>query len=324
MPLSLRKNTERPDFSGEFLPGIVGKSPPIMEVASTIRKLAKVDIPVLILGESGTGKELAARAIHGLSAVKSGPFIAINCGAIPENLMESELFGFEKGAFTGADAPKRGKIEYAHRGTLFLDEVAELPPGLQVKLLRFLQEKTLERVGGTEPRRVDTRVIAATNRDLASMVKGGTFRADLYYRLAVVNLSLPPLRERGADLLLLALTFVKRYSREYKKDIKGFEGAAVTALKDHKWPGNVRELENRVKKAVALCAGREITAADLALDPALGRETRPLAEAKEEFERCYIKESLVRNKGVVKRTAEELGVSRQHLTNLIRKYGLEV
>ena len=229
--------------------GIFGQCPQMEGVFATIRKVSSVDVPVLILGESGTGKEMVARAIHDSSLRKGGAFIPINCGAIPENLLEAELFGHEKGAFTGAHTRVQGKVEYADGGTLFLDEIGEMPPLLQVKLLRFLQEQVFQRVGGREDVRVNARIVAATNTDIEACIASGAFREDLYYRLGVVVIQLPPLRERGDDILLLANLFLRRYATEYKKKIRCFSTEALAHLRNYAWPGNVRELENKVKRA---------------------------------------------------------------------------
>ncbi len=245
---------------------MIGTGAAIREVFNAIRKVSNTDAPVLVLGESGTGKELAARAIHNLSARKSGPFVAINCGAIPENLIESELFGHEKGAFTGAHATRPGRVEMANKGTLFLDEMGELPLPLQVKLLRFLQQREIERVGGRTTIPVDVRVVAATNQDLKQAMAEGRFREDLFYRLAVIVLRLPPLRDRGGDLNLLAETLLQRSGEHYGKPGLRFDPAAISQIERHAWPGNVRELENRIRRAVIMTEGKSITAADLELD----------------------------------------------------------
>lgn len=308
---------------------LIGSGDPMQEVYRIIRKVAPVNVPVLILGESGTGKELAANAIHGLSPRRHGPFAAINCGAIPEGLLESELFGYEKGSFTGADTRRKGKIEYVHEGTLFLDEIGELSPRLQVKLLRFLQDRTIERVGCRTPIHVDARLISATNRDIGAMVKAGTFREDLFFRLGVIVLVMPPLRQRGDDVYELSLAFLRRYSKEFNISISGFDKKAVTALRGYGWPGNVRELENKVKRAVALCKDGEITVDDLELpgqNP--GAEGTPspmgLIEAKEAFKRRMIQETLLKNRGVISRTALDLGISRQYLSKLLSKYNIRI
>ena len=259
-------------LSGDTFEDMIGTSQKMQDVFSTIRKVATTDAPVLITGESGTGKELVARAIHRLSIRESKPFIPINCSAIPENLIESELFGHEKGTFTGAHAQRKGRFEMAEGGTLFLDEVGDLPLSLQVKLLRFLQEKTIERVGGREQIEVDTRVLAATNRDLEEAMKNSTFREDLYYRLNVVKISLPALRERNADVILLAKTFLDRYTGEIRKKIKGFSSQAIESIERYPWPGNVRELENRIKRAVIMSEGKKITLEDLEMESTAGKE----------------------------------------------------
>jgi two-component system NtrC family response regulator len=310
--------------SSDSFEGIVGFCPAIQDVFRAVRRVAGSDAQVLISGESGTGKELVARAIHRLSERASGPFVAINCGAIPENLLESELFGHEKGAFTGAHARRAGRIESSHRGTLFLDEVGELPVALQVKLLRFLQEHRLERVGGRQEIAVDVRVIAATNADLDREMKEERFREDLFYRLAVVRLALPPLRERGEDITVLAKIFLERFAAENKKSISGFSSEALEALKSHDWPGNVRELENRVKRAIIMAEGRKLTSADLELSSSLGERYRnvTLKEAREELERDLIQRTLRKHNGNMTRTAAELQVSRPTLYELVEKLGI--
>ena len=288
------------------------------------------DIPVLITGESGTGKELVATALHSLSKRKSGPLIPINCGAVPENLLESELFGHEKGAFTGATSQKKGKVESSHKGTLFLDEIGELQPHLQVKLLRFLQDHKIERVGGTETINVDTRVLAATNRDLAILISEGKFREDLYYRLGTVTIEIPPLRNRGDDVLQLANSFFKKYSSENKKRFKGFSLNAIVALQTYPWPGNVRELENKIRRAVLMAKGSMITPEDLTFeDVEDSKELKRynelnIKQAKEKLEVEFIKKALLKNANNLTFAAEELGISRPTLYDLIKKYSIEV
>jgi two-component system NtrC family response regulator len=296
----------------------------MQDVFRALRRVARSDAQVLIEGESGTGKELVARAIHHLSERAAGPFVPINCGAIPENLLESELFGHEKGAFTGAHMKRGGRIESAHRGTLFLDEVGELPLALQVKLLRFLQERKLERVGGRQEIAVDTRVIAATNADLERAMKEDRFREDLYYRIAVVRVPLPPLRERGEDVAVLAKIFLERFSTENKKNVTGFTAEALASMQSHEWPGNVRELENRVKRAIIMAEGRKLTSADLELDSNSGDRYRAvsLREAREELERDLIRRTLNKHNGNMTRTAAELQVSRPTLYELMEKLGI--
>ena len=305
---------------------MIGSSTAMKSVHSSMAKIAQTDVPVLILGESGTGKELVANAIHRLSARKDGPLSAINCGAIPENLLESELFGNEKGAFTGATTHRRGKFEYAQGGTLFLDEIGDLQPELQVKILRFLQEKVIERVGGRESIPVNCRVIAATHRDLDKYVKENRFREDLYFRLAVVKLALPPLRERGNDAIELATHLVESFSKELKKPPKKFSKGALDAIQRHNWPGNVRELQNRIKRAMVLAEGQFILPGDLELETgsvASHSSGSTLREAREELERELISKKLQENAGNVSKTAKELGISRPTLYELMSRYGLE-
>jgi two-component system NtrC family response regulator len=304
--------------------GMLGTSPKMQEVFSEIRKVATTDIPVLVLGESGTGKELVAHAIHQRSSRKDRPFVVINCSAIPESLLESELFGHEKGAFTGAHIQRKGRFETAQRGTLFLDEIGELSLALQVKLLRFLQEQKIERVGGREEIFVDARVLAATNKDLKQSVQEGRFREDLYYRLGVVTVSLPPLREREGDLLLLATTLLQRYSHENKRKITGFSPQAIKAIETYHWPGNIRELENRIKRAVIMAEGSKLTPQDLELgSPYAKYKGHALKEARESLENDLIQRALSRNKGNVTKAASELGVSRPTLYELMEKLGMK-
>jgi two-component system NtrC family response regulator len=303
---------------------MLGRSPQMEEVITTIRKVASTEISVLITGESGTGKELVARAIHQNSYRRSEAFVVINCGAIPENLLESELFGHEKGSFTGAHMQRKGLIEMAQGGTLFLDEIGELPPNLQVKLLRFLQEQTIDRVGGRIPIQIDARVLAATNQDLQKAVAEGRYREDLYFRLGVVTIILPPLREREGDLMLLANAFMKRYAQEIKKKITGFTQQAVKVMNQYAWPGNIRELENRIKRAVVMAEGLKINPMDLELvttkDKYYGLN---LKEAREAVEKELILKALQRNKGKVTQTADELGISRPTLYELMEKLGIQ-
>ena len=310
-------------LSGDTFEDMIGTSQKMQDVFSTIRKVATTDAPVLITGESGTGKELVARAIHRLSIRESKPFIPINCSAIPENLIESELFGHEKGTFTGAHAQRKGRFEMAEGGTLFLDEVGDLPLSLQVKLLRFLQEKNIERVGGREQIEVDTRVLAATNRDLEEAMKNSTFREDLYYRLNVVKISLPALRERNADVVLLAKTFLDRYTGEIRKKIKGFSSQAIESIERYPWPGNVRELENRIKRAVIMSEGKKITLEDLEMESTAGRkECMVLKDAREMLEKELILKAIARNENNLTKAASDLGVSRPTLYDLMEKLGI--
>jgi two-component system NtrC family response regulator len=310
--------------SRDAFEGLLGSSPPMQEVFSSIRRVATTDVSVLIFGESGTGKELVARAIHRQGDRKDRPFVVINCGAIPENLLEAELFGHEKGAFTGAHVQRRGRIELAHRGTLFLDEIGELTLPLQVKLLRFLQEHRIERVGGRQEIDVDARVMAATNIDLEKAIADGQFREDLYYRLAVVNISLPALRERGEDIVLLANTFLQRYEAELGKKTTGLSQQLVKTLHTHSWPGNVRELENRLKRAVIMAEGRKLKPSDLELSDEFSKyEGLGLREARESLEREMVQRALAFNKNNITKAAAELGISRPTLYELMEKLGVK-
>ena len=320
-----RKNRElQLQSNGEPFVTMLGTSPEIQEVFASIRKVAATDVPVLITGESGTGKELVAKALHQLSTRKTGPFVIINCSAIPEALLESELFGHEKGAFTGAHIQRKGRFETAQGGTLFLDEIGELSLSLQVKLLRFLQEQIIERVGGREQICVDVRVMAATNRDLKESIKEGRFREDLYYRLGVVTIALPPLREREGDTMLLATSLLHKYSSENRKKITGFTPQAIDSLQTYRWPGNVRELENRIKRAVIMAEGSRITPQDLELESQdTGYEGGGLKEAREEFEKNFILRVLSQNKGNLSKAAEELQVARSTLYELMEKLGIK-
>jgi len=318
-----RENRELRQQTASTFEGMLGTSPRIQEVFASIRKVATVDAPVLILGESGTGKELAAHAVHRLGPRASGPFVPINCGAIPEALLESELFGHEKGSFTGAHAQRRGRIETAHGGTLFLDEIGELPTALQVKLLRFLQDHKVERIGGRAAIAVDVRVITATNADLPKLLAEGRFREDLYYRIGVVTLQLPPLRDREDDVVLIAETFVRRYAAEAGRKLTGFTRDAIAAIRAHAWPGNVRELENRARRAAVMAEGPRISAADLELERGATSARQGLRELRAGLERDTIKAALKRNRGNISQTATELGISRPTLYGLLSKFGIE-
>jgi transcriptional regulator with GAF, ATPase, and Fis domain len=287
---------------------IIGSCASMREVFRKLEKVATTDIGVLITGETGTGKELIASEVHRRSGRMNGPFVTINCGAIPENLIESELFGHVKGAFTGAIADRQGKFHVADKGTLFLDEIGELPLNLQVKLLRALQERIVMRVGSSKPDKVDIRVVAATNRDLEQMVRDGTFREDLYYRLNVVNLWLPPLRDRGDDVLIIAKTLLSKYAEELRSEVRGFSPAGIAAIKKYAWPGNIRQLQNRIKKALVLCDNRLLGPEDLDLTPTAEVALAPLEKAKEEFQRRYVLDVLEKNNGNRAQTARDLGV----------------
>ncbi len=324
--------------------GIFGQCPQMQQVFSMIKKVASIDVPVLILGESGTGKEVVARAIHNRGIRKSGSMIAINCGAIPENLLESELFGHEKGAFTGAQNRVQGKIEYAEGGTLFLDEIGEMAPLLQVKLLRFLQEKVIQRVGGRTDIPVDTRIVAATNVDIVESIAAGSFREDLYYRIGVITINLPPLRERGDDIELLANIFLRKFGQEFGQKVRGYSTPALKWLRRYDWPGNVRELENKIKRAVVMTDSPIIEAHDLGfeekpLDSAVAEESQSagtdsvprdeisfsgmtLKDARRQVERTLLQQALERSQGNILKAAEELAVSRPTFYDLLKKHGL--
>ena len=309
-------------LGGDSFEGMLGSSPSMQPVFDSIRKVATTDAPVLILGESGTGKEMVAQAIHKRSARKDGPFIAINCSAIPETLLESELFGHEKGAFTGAHVQRKGRIETSSGGTLFLDEIGEIPQPLQVKLLRFLQEQTIERVGGRQEIQINTRVIAATNADLKKGLATGTFREDLFYRLAVVQIVLPPLRDRENDILMLAKFFLQRFAVEVSKPGIVFDAETLRVLKKHSWPGNVRELENCVRRAVIMADGKRVTASDLELTPGVAANAVTLKEAREAVERQMVRQALRKHGGKIAPAAVELGMSRPTLYELMEKLGI--
>jgi two-component system, NtrC family, response regulator len=307
----------------ETFDGMVGASPPMQAVFAFIRKVAPTGAPVLILGESGTGKEMVAQALHRRSPQRNGPFIPINCNAIPENLLESELFGHEKGSFTGAHVQRKGHIESASGGTLFLDEIGELPASVQVKLLRFLQEKSFQRVGGRQEIRSDTRVIAATNVNLQDSVASGTFREDLYFRLAVVVVKVPSLRERGDDIVLVAKEFLHRYGMQHGRARLTFAPEAFRALALHDWPGNVRELQNRMQRAIIMADGKRITASDLELTDAMNAsQPQTLKEARESLEREIVQAALRRHNGKITSAAVELGISRPTLYELMEKLGI--
>ena len=302
---------------------LVGSSSQIQDVFRLIVRVAPTDATVLITGESGTGKELAAKAIHSLSNRKDKPFIIVNCGAIPDNLLESELFGHEKGAFTDAHARRKGKFEAAEGGTVFLDEIGEMSLSLQVKILRFLQERVIERVGSNTPIELDVRIIAATNSDLAEKIKTGSFREDLYYRLSVIQIAVPPLREREGDVLLLANYFLNKYRKDAAGDIKGFTKEAKDLLTAYNWPGNVRELEDKVRRAVILSNEPLITAGDLGFSrqdkESFRNEALSLKKARSNLETALIKKALHKTKGNVSIAAKILGITRPTLYDLMKK-----
>ncbi len=303
---------------------LIGKSAPMQQVFDLIRNVAPTQATVLITGESGTGKELVAKAIHAISPRCYEPFIALSCGALPDTLLESELFGYEKGAFTGAAHTKKGRFEMADGGTLFLDEVGEISLKTQIDLLRVLQEKAFRRLGGTDLIKVDVRIISATNRDLAQAITQGIFRSDLFYRLNVVGLHLPSLRERREDIPLLAKHFLRRYAIEINKKIERLAPSALELLMEYNWPGNVRELENAIERAVVISPGHELAAKDFTfLQPGSGLLNEPSARNLQELEKQHIHRILEENHWNISKTAVDLGIDRVTLYNKIKKYGFE-
>lgn len=307
------------------LQGIIANSDEMLQVCKSVERIATVDVSVLILGESGTGKELVARAVHDLSSRRDAPFIAINCAAIPENLLESELFGHEKGAFTGAVRQYIGRAEQANGGTLFLDEIGDMPYSLQSKLLRFLETRTVQRLGGTKDVNVDLRVLSASNRDLEAMVAEEKFRGDLFFRLNEVGLLIPPLRERGNDVTLIASFLLQKYAQVYDRPGVEYTGQALNAIKLHAWPGNIREMENRIKKAIVLAAGRTVSAADLGLESEMSdTKVLNLKEARDKAEVDAINVALNACDNNVSKAAKLLGVSRPTLYNLMTSHDMKV
>lgn len=305
--------------------GIIGNSASIDRMRQMVHRVAPTEITVLLLGESGTGKEVTAKAVHNVSNRAKKPFIAINCASIPETLLESELFGFEKGAFTGAHKTTKGKIECAEGGTLFLDEIGDMPFNLQAKLLRFLQEKVVERIGGRQEIPVDVRVVCATNQHLQNMVSAKEFREDLYYRISEITLDIPPLRDREEDVLILAQYFLQQYAKEYKSSVKSFADDAIAALKQHRWPGNIRELQNKVKSSVIMATSNQVTAMDLGLISS-SEDTYELSlnlrTVREQAETAAIKKAYALTEGNMSKAAALLGITRPTLYSLIEKYGL--
>jgi two-component system NtrC family response regulator len=321
----IEQESRRLEAGGTTVLGsIITAAPEMIKVAKTIERVASANVSVMLLGASGTGKELLARAVHDKSERK-GAFVAINCAAIPENLLEAELFGYERGAFTGAVKSNVGKIELAHGGTLFLDEVGDIPLPLQVKLLRFLQERVIERIGGREPIAVDTRIVSATHQDLEAMIAEGRFREDLYYRLAEIVVKIPSLAERPGDAALLARHFVNRFSRELNPSVRSLSPEAVAAIDDYPWPGNVRELENRIKRAVIMADGRTVAAGDLDLPGKPTDEPVPinLRAAREVADRRAIRQAMSRTENNISGAAKLLGISRPTLYDLIKQYRLQ-
>jgi len=307
------------------LDGLLTGADSMLKVCRTVEKLAPTNVTTLLLGESGTGKELLARALHDLSPRASNRFVAVNCGAIPENLLESELFGYEKGAFTGATKQTLGKIEIADGGTFFLDEVGDLPGSLQVKLLRFLQERSIDRIGGRKEIPVDVRVVCATHQRLPDLIKEGRFREDLYYRVSEVNVNIPALRERTGDAVLLARHFLDQFNDSLGVSIKGFSAGALQAIGDYHWPGNVRELENRVKRAMVLAESNRISAEDLELEINDDQPAAPLnlRQVREQAEKDAIVRAIALHQNNLSKVAEALGISRPTLYNLLNKHGLK-
>ncbi|WP_017668921.1 PEP-CTERM-box response regulator transcription factor [Sandarakinorhabdus sp. AAP62] len=318
-----RRLAEAGNGGDKVLGGIVTAAPEMIKVARMVERVATANVSVMLLGASGTGKELLAKGLHNASARADAAFVAINCAAIPENLLESELFGYEKGAFTGAVKTQPGKIEMAEGGTLFLDEVGDIPLPLQVKLLRFLQERVIERVGGRRSIPVDVRIVCATHQDLDAMIAAGRFREDLFYRLAEIVVRIPGLKERPGDAVLLAQYFLTRFARENGRDFKGLTPDAIAAISDWPWPGNVRELENRMKRAVIMAEGSRLTATDLDLVNSGDEAALTLKVARENADRQAIRRAMLRADGNVSTAAKFLGVSRPTLYDLLKQYGLE-
>lgn len=316
---SLQKKTVEP------LSGIIASCKKMHDLSRMIEKVAPTNVTTLLLGESGTGKEVLARAIHGLSDRSTKPFVAVNCAAIPESLLESELFGYEKGAFTGASQQTKGKIEYANHGTFFLDEIGDLPFALQAKLLRFMQERVIERIGGRQEIPVDVRIICATHQNLQGLIDNGQFRSDLYYRMSEVTVNIPPLRERDGDAIVIAMALLKRFSESNNKKIKGFSKEAVATIETYSWPGNIRELENRIKRAVIMADDSVIGVDDLELDQN-GDESVPfnLKEVREAAETIAIKRALAYSENNISNAAKLLGLTRPTLYALFNKYGIQV
>jgi two-component system NtrC family response regulator len=319
-----RKLEERVGEDQTVLGTMITGAPEMLKVARTIERVANTGVSVMLLGASGTGKELLARGLHQASNRAGGGFVAINCAAIPENLLEAELFGYEKGAFTGAIKTTEGKIELAHGGTLFLDEVGDIPLPLQVKLLRFIQERVIERIGGRKPIAVDTRIVSATHQDLPEMIKAGSFREDLYYRLAEIVVRIPSLAARHGDSVLLAKHFLYRFAREMNPAVKGLSTDALAAIDEWPWPGNVRELENRMKRAVIMADGKLVTAEDLDLE-ARSEAALPvnLKAARELADRRAIRQALARTENNISSAAKLLGISRPTLYDLMKQYDLQ-
>lgn len=317
-----RQNRQMNEQLSSPLTGLVTSHPAMRNICSKLEKIAATDVTCSLYGESGTGKEVLARAIHALSPRKDQPFVAINCAAIPESLIESELFGHEKGSFTGASARNIGRVESAAGGTLFLDELGDMPLAAQAKLLRFIQERVIERVGGRVEIPVDVRIVCATNKDLQKMATEGTFREDLFFRISEIVIEIPPLRDRGEDKLLLARYYLKQYAEEYGRDIVNFDETAVAAIEAYDWPGNVRELISKVKNGVVMADGKFISAIDLGLEE-VGEMALNLKHAREAAERTAIIKALAISSGKITAAAKLLGVTRPTLYDLLKRYGIK-
>jgi two-component system, NtrC family, response regulator len=320
-----KENLKLQQKTNEPLSGIIASCKKMQDLSRMIEKVAPTNATILLLGESGTGKEVIAKAIHGLSDRSDKPFIAVNCAAIPENLLESELFGYEKGAFTGAAQQTKGKIEFANKGTFFLDEIGDLPIALQAKLLRFLQERTIERIGGRQEIPVDVRILCATHQNLDDLIETGKFRRDLYYRISEITVSIPPLRAREGDSIIIATAFLKKFSILNNKKIKGFTKEAATAIENYSWPGNIRELENKIKRAVIMSDSTNICYDDLELEQHKA-EPMPfnLKEVREAAETLAIQRALVYCDNNISNASKLLGVTRPTLYALFEKYGINV
>ena len=320
-----KENIKLQQNAAEPLKGIIASSVKMQKLSRMIEKIAPTNVTTLLLGESGTGKEVLAKAIHGLSDRSSKPFVAVNCAAIPENLLESELFGYEKGAFTGATKQTKGKIEYANGGTFFLDEIGDLPFSLQAKLLRFIQERTIERLGGRAEIPVDVRIVCATHQNVQKHIDDGLFREDLYYRINEITVDIPPLREREGDAIVIATALLKRFNEENGKNIKGFTKDAAQLIESYQWPGNIRQLENKIKRAVIMTDETRLTVDDLAIGQSTEEEIPlNLKEVREIAETNAIKRALAYSDNHISNAAKLLGVTRPTLYALFTKYGIDV
>ena len=318
------ENRQLSEVKAEPLDGLIAGSRQMLDVCRRIEKIAPTDTSVLLLGASGTGKEILAKGIHELSSRKSKNFVAINCAAIPENLLESELFGYEKGAFTGATKQTKGKFEYADGGTLFLDEMGDLPMALQAKLLRFLQERSIERIGGRSEIKVDTRIVCATHKNLQQLIEEGDFREDLYYRISEVSIAIPALAERPGDAILIGRFLLDKYKKDLNKNVKDFSPSALAAIEKYRWPGNVRELENRVKRAVIMADGKFVEPDDLELDKESEINFSSLKDIREQSEADAVQKTLAFTDGQIGKAAAILGVSRPTVYHLLKKYNIKV